>query len=405
MENPRPASSLTAPRPQAARFGPLLLAAWTLAVFLLATLALPRFAPAGLNLYFFQPALWLSVAALALALQLRAGQQAQLFQKLDLALTGALLGGIQAAVLVLFGLLSGFGASPYAREIWLVALNLWFAGTRLLGIEAARWYLGVTLGKKSHALGFLAAWLLPLLLIIPIGKYSLLGAPASAARVAGETLLPAAAENLLAAFLAISGGPLASMAYRGVLQAFEWLSPILPDLPWMATAFAGVLVPALGLIALSRPEPAPAAAGSPKKAGAERAPAAAWLLVGALAVGVIWLNTGFLGVRPSLLSGNSMNPTLYPGDVVLTRQVPPESIRVGDIVRFHRDGIDYVHRVTAIQDDDGQLVFTTRGDNNNVDDAPVPAALVEGRLILTVPKIGWASIYLRQALTWVGGLL
>jgi signal peptidase len=100
-----------------------------------------------------------------------------------------------------------------------------------------------------------------------------------------------------------------------------------------------------------------------------------------------------------------MNPTLYPGDVVITREVSPTRIQVGDVIRFHRDGIDFVHRVTDIQQAGGQIVFTTRGDNNNVADAPVPAGVIEGKVILTLPKIGWISIYLRQALSWIGGVL
>jgi signal peptidase len=271
-----------------------------------------------------------------------------------------------------------------------------------VGIETARWCLGRTFGRVHAGLGYLAAWLLPLLLLIPLGQYSLLGAPQSAMRVAGGTLLPAAAENLLAAYLAMAAGPLASIAYRGVLQSFEWLSPILPDLPWILAAFAGVLAPVLGLILLNGQD-APAASET-KKEG-ENAWAGAWLLVAALGVGVIWLNSGFLGIRPSLVSGNSMNPALYPGDVVVTRETKPEAIRVGDVIRFRRDGLDVVHRVVEIVEQDSGLVFTTRGDNNNTDDAPVMAEQVQGKLILTIPKIGWIGILFRLALAWVGGIL
>jgi signal peptidase len=243
--------------------------------------------------------------------------------------------------------------------------------------------------------------------LIPLGQYTQFGSAESAIRVSGQTLLPAAAENLLAAFLALAGGPLASMAYRGVLLGFEWLSPILPDLPWLVAAFVGVLAPVVGLILLQQGEEEPQAAvqAAAAKPGSEKASAAGWLLVAALGVGVIWFNSGFLGVRPSLISGNSMNPALYPGDVVITRAVSPVAIRVGDLIRFRRDGIDVVHRVVAVEGSGSALVFTTRGDNNNVDDAPVLAEQVQGRVVATLPKIGWIGIGFRRALAWVGGLL
>jgi signal peptidase len=371
--------------------------------------ALRNAIPAEANLYVLQPVFWLYVALMAFGLRSAEGEPLRLLDQRGLVATAAMLGGAQVAVMVLLGLLAGFGRSPYAHT-WLIgSLNVWFVATRLVGVEAARWYLGQALGRRSAALGFLGAWLVPLFLLLPFGQYSQLGEAGSALRVAGQTLLPLTAENLLAAQLALSAGPLASLAYRGVLQGFEWLSPILPDLSWMVAAFVGVLVPIAGLLFIAQPDsaakPDEAAPASPARKSEERASVTGWLLVAGLAVGVIWLNSGFLGIRPSLVSGNSMNPALYPGDVVFTRTIAPEAVQVGDVIRFRRDGLDVVHRVAAIETGGAGLVFTTRGDNNNVDDAPVLAEHIQGKLVLTLPKIGWIGIGVRLALAWVGGLL
>lgn len=390
-------------QPSPRRFGWLALSAWMLVVYLLVNFVLPGLLPSSLDLYLVQPLLWLSLAGAAVALSKIEGRRLALLARRDLLLPALMLGGIQVAAALVLGLLLGFGRSPYARELVWVALNLWFAGSRLAGVEAARAYLGAAAGARSHALGFVLAWLLPLLLVIPPGKFIVGGGPEALFPLVGGTLLPAASESVLAAFLATAGGPLVSFGYRGVLAAFEWLSPILPDLPWLAGAFVNVIVPVLGLIALTGQEPAGEAPKETAKKPDDRAPASSWLLVGVLAVALIWLNSGAFGVRPSLISGNSMNPRLYPGDIVVTRTIAPEEISVGDIVRFHRDGIDVVHRVVSIDQQDSRIVFTTRGDNNNVDDEPVPAELVQGKLVLSVPKIGWISIYLRQALSWIGG--
>ncbi len=404
-------------QPALQRFGWLILVAWMGLVFVLVNFAFPAVVQADLSLYILQPIVWISLALLALGLTKVDGRSGLKLIQGNVVLTGFMLGGIQLAVGVILGLLLGFGHSPYARQATMVALNLWFFSTRLIGIEMGRWYLGKSVGKSSQPWGFLLAWLLPLALMIPVGQYAQLSQVSTAFSVTGQTLLPAMAELMLAASLVIEGGPLASIAYRGVLQAFEWLSPILPDLPWMAAALVGVVVPVLGMLVLNRPDPAaetpaekpvekPAEKLAAKKKKAnEPASPLAWILTGIFAVLLIWLNTGFLGVRPSLMSGPSMNPTLYTGDVVVTDQVAPATIQVGDIIRFRRDTIDVVHRVVAIQNEGGQIVFTTRGDNNNVDDDPFPASRYEGKVILILPKIGWVSIYLRQALGWVGSLL
>jgi signal peptidase len=142
-----------------------------------------------------------------------------------------------------------------------------------------------------------------------------------------------------------------------------------------------------------------------KEKSRENTSVGSWLIVGVLAAGVIWLNNGALGIQPSLISGNSMNPVLYPGDIVITRVISPEKIQVGDIIRFHRDRIHVVHRVMEVQNNNATLVFITRGDNNNVDDSPVMANQLEGKVILAIPKIGWIGILFRRALAWMGGIL
>jgi signal peptidase len=396
-------------QPVARRFGAILLLFCLLLGYLLEKFIFSGRLPDNLNLYLLQPLLWLTIALLALCLWSVSGERFNPFEQRSLILSAAMMGGIQVAVLVLFGLLSGFGKSPYARSFIMILLNLWFVVTRLVGMEVARWYLGKALGRVNPGMGYIAAWLVPFFLLFPVGKFSLFGQPESAIRMAGGTLLPAAAESLLAAYLAITGGPLASMAYRGVIQTFEWLSPILPDLPWLGAAFVGVVVPVLGLLALSRPESVPLGEDDTKPVNVgkahEQASPASWLLVAALAVGFIWLNSGFLGVRPSLISGNSMNPALYPGDVIITSAIQPEKIEVGDIIRFNRDGIDVVHRVVEVQSSASGPVFTTRGDSNNVNDVPVSADRYQGKLILTLPKIGWIAILFRMVLARLGGAL
>jgi hypothetical protein len=44
------------------------------------------------------------------------------------------------------------------------------------------------------------------------------------------------------------------------------------------------------------------------------------------------------------------------------------------------------------------ITFITRGDANNTDDPPVLASALEGKVVLTVPKIGWVTIGIRQVI-------
>jgi signal peptidase I len=124
-----------------------------------------------------------------------------------------------------------------------------------------------------------------------------------------------------------------------------------------------------------------------------------WLIAaGTAIVAVIWLNTGLLGVRPALVSGASMEPSLFLGDIVFTRSVAPASLRPGDVIRFRSGDVSVLHRVVSVEQTPAGLVFKTQGDNNNFVDPPVAAADVEGRVVFRVPKLGLIPIALK---TWL----
>ena len=64
----------------------------------------------------------------------------------------------------------------------------------------------------------------------------------------------------------------------------------------------------------------------------------------------------------------SMYPTIPPGSLVLVR--PEPSYHVGQVIEFRRNGLDFVHRIIAI---DSRGDITTKGDNpRNAPDAFVP---------------------------------
>jgi signal peptidase len=214
------------------------------------------------------------------------------------------------------------------------------------------------------------------------------------------TLLPTFSEHLLASFLTLLGGPMASIAYRMVLLGFEWLSPVLPNIPWTVTAFVGTMAPAFGLIVIRNQvfQTSPDMADDEAR---ENQLSSAWVVVTGLSVALLWFNSGLFGIRPTLVSGVSMDPALAAGDIVITSEVSAEEIKIGDIIRFRNHDTYILHRVVEIENESGRIYFITKGDANNVEDPPVLESQLEGKVILTVPKVGWLSIGLRNLLGWI----
>jgi signal peptidase len=373
----------------------LLVPAWAIGIFLIINYVLPGGLSASANIYIVQPILWISLAAMAFLLA-RYVSQVELPFSGFLVAVGALAGVFHLALLILAGVLLGFGNSPYAHTPWIMAQNCLYVGSALIGVELSRAYVVAVVGKRSTFLALVSASLLFTVIAIPVAKFTGVGGFEDGAELTGGTLLPTASENLLASFLALVGGPVASIAYRGVLEAFDWFSPILPDLTWTTTAFVGTLAPAAALLIVRGLSATEAVEGGEAEAGP--APSLApWMIAAFAAVALLWFNTGMLGLNPHLISGHSMQPAFGLGDVVITRDVSAQSIEEGDVIWFRQDGIGIIHRVIEVRPEGGETLFITQGDNNNTpDDQPVAANQVEGKVILVVPKIGWLPIGIKN---------
>lgn len=77
------------------------------------------------------------------------------------------------------------------------------------------------------------------------------------------------------------------------------------------------------------------------------------------------------GYSPFSIQTNSMAPTMKAGDLIIVKSIEPKSLVVGDIISYYDtiDGENVIktHRIISIIDD-GVRLYTTRGDNNDVDD-------------------------------------
>ena len=99
-----------------------------------------------------------------------------------------------------------------------------------------------------------------------------------------------------------------------------------------------------------------------------------------------------------LVKGESMEPALQAGDVVLIKRIPAAQIKEGDIIAYEipdAAGIDsatalsgILHRVVGSKFKEGQRVLVTRGDNGEIDPWPVLPSAVQGKLELRIPWIG-----------------
>ncbi len=233
-------------------------------------------------------------------------------------------------------------------------------------------------------------------LSLPLARITGLRPELASIPYVNSTVLPTLAENMLASFLALLGGPLAALAYRGILQAFWWFSPILPNLPWAFKGLIGVVAPIVGLVVANTLRSSLRRRGQARREG--EGSLVGWVVTTIVAVAVIWFAVGLFPVHPTTVIGGSMRPALDVGDVVIVVKAPADAIQPGDIIQFREaEGTTTVHRVVEIQEIEGNMVFVTQGDDNRAPDPnPVLADNVVGKVVFNIPKIGWAAIAVKE---------
>lgn len=115
------------------------------------------------------------------------------------------------------------------------------------------------------------------------------------------------------------------------------------------------------------------------------------LAVLALAIALAVVPRLFGGAALTVLTG-SMEPTYSPGDMVVS--VPQQDYAIGDVVTFQPVSDDptlITHRIVAITELPGGTEFVTRGDANGADGDPIVADQVMGKVIYSVPSVGYAA--------------
>ncbi|MCD6247847.1 MAG: signal peptidase I [Hadesarchaea archaeon] len=84
------------------------------------------------------------------------------------------------------------------------------------------------------------------------------------------------------------------------------------------------------------------------------------------------------------------------GDLIVVKGVSsPEEIKLGDVIVYNSEDskIPIVHRVVQIENLDGEIFFTTKGDNPRIlATEEVSFDNVIGKVVFVIPKLGYLSL-------------
>ena len=92
-----------------------------------------------------------------------------------------------------------------------------------------------------------------------------------------------------------------------------------------------------------------------------------------------------------------MYPEIEVGDVVIVKKCTINDIDVGDVIEYQIETQSIVHRVTKKEIEQNAFKITTKGDNNNSEDAkPVYEEQIIGKVIFKIKYLGLPSVWLKN---------
>lgn len=95
------------------------------------------------------------------------------------------------------------------------------------------------------------------------------------------------------------------------------------------------------------------------------------------------------GYKSYVIKTNSMEPTINVNDVVINKEVKQDELNVGDVITFLHEGEVITHRITKIDNDGDVTHYTTKGDNNNIEDIfKITYENIKGKHVITIPYLG-----------------
>lgn len=213
-----------------------------------------------------------------------------------------------------------------------------------------------------------------------------------------STIFPTITSNVVCTYLVFVGGFNASSIYRLILMLIKLIVPIQPNLDWfMLGLFEGIL-PVVIYLFVSRYH-AVRTNRKNKRDIKDSKPLKKIILITVLIIFGFFVG-GIFKIMPVAVISGSMEPIFYRGDVVIVEKIKEDNcnkLKLYDIIEYRLDDRIVLHRITDIKEEEGNLVFTTKGDNNElVDDKPVMASQVMGRIKFRIRYIGYPSVLLNE---------
>lgn len=202
-------------------------------------------------------------------------------------------------------------------------------------------------------------------------------------------------KNLLYSYTAINSNYLPAIIYEIGTNLYLWLSPILPNAPWIMVAIVDSVIPLISFLYIRYDKNKMDRFRTKDKI--KNSDPRNIIPLTICIILAIWFAIGIFPIKPVAIASGSMQPELYVGDVVIIKKCNSNDVEEGDIIEYQMEGYTVIHRVKHKNQKNGKFTFITQGDNNNTEDSePVSEEQLIGKVIFKIRFLGYPAIWIHN---------
>ena len=130
------------------------------------------------------------------------------------------------------------------------------------------------------------------------------------------------------------------------------------------------------------------------------------LVITVVALAILLVGVRLVGLTPYTVLSGSMEPAYHVGSLIYVRPIDAQEIEVGTPLTFTvSDGsLVATHRVCEIITENGETLYITKGDANDVTDPPLKYSRVIGSPVFSIPYLGYFSTWLQSGAGVIAGI-
>ncbi len=346
----------------------------------------------AIYLYIINPLFWITLAVFLKIAIGKSYQKSKIKKEVIQYILIAVI--IYILTYMISGLFITFGNNPYFTTVKGFLINLWMFGTVIISKEYIRYRLINNVYENDKKEIAILVSLIYIIIEIELNKYintkiTLL----FALKDICQNLIPLIAKNVLYSYISMKSDWKPASIYELFTKLYLWLSPILPNAPWIMVAIIETTIPTILFFYIRYANSKNSEIKSRQEIENVNPKNSIPLVV--LVILVIWFTIGVFPIKPIAIASGSMEKELYVGDVVIVKKCNANDIVNGDIIQYQMKGYTVIHRVIEKKQKNGEYYFTTKGDNNPSEDKEsVKEEQVLGKVIFKVKYLGYPAIWL-----------